>query len=377
MQPPRVPERPSLEGLEDRWSARWEKDGAYRFGSGHDRADVYSIDTPPPTVSGLLHVGHVFSYTQTDIIARYRRMTGKVVFYPIGWDDNGLPTERRVQDYFGVRCDPTLGYDPDFVARAAEPRDKNARPVPISRPNFIELCLVLIAEDEQAFELLFRKLGASVNWDQHYTTISEAARRASQRGFLRLLARDEAYRQEAPTLWDVDFQTALAQAELVDREEPGFYHRLGFARASGDGPPVEIETTRPELVPACVALVAHPDDERYQTLFGTEVLTPLFGAPVPVLAHELADPGQGHGHRHDLHVRRPYRCDVVAGSRARDAVGGREGRPIGTGTLRCARLGVSRPGAGGRHVRRDRGPAGSPGPEADRGAAERVRRPAR
>ena len=296
MQAPRVPERPSLEGLEDRWSARWEKDGAYRFGSGHDRADVYSIDTPPPTVSGSLHVGHVFSYTQTDIIARYRRMTGKVVFYPIGWDDNGLPTERRVQDYFGVRCDPTLGYDPDFVASApAETREKNARPVPISRPNFIELCLVLIAEDEQAFELLFRKLGASVNWDQHYTTISEAARRASQRGFLRLLARDEAYRQEAPTLWDVDFQTALAQAELVDREEPGFYHRLGFARASGDGPPVEIETTRPELVPACVALVAHPDDERYQTLFGTEVLTPLFGAPVPVLAHELAIPDKGTG----------------------------------------------------------------------------------
>jgi valyl-tRNA synthetase len=296
MQAPRVPDRPSLEGLEDRWSARWERDGTYRFDRGHERADVYSIDTPPPTVSGSLHVGHVFSYTQTDIIARYQRMTGKAVFYPIGWDDNGLATERRVQDYFGVSCDPSMPYDPDLAPPVPpDQRDKNARAVPVSRPNFVELCLLLISEDEQAFEHLFRMLGASVDWTQHYTTISEAARRASQRGFLRLLARDEAYRHEAPTLWDVDFQTAVAQAELVDKEDPGFYHRLRFLRASHDAPPIEIETTRPELVPACVALVAHPDDERYQTLFGTEVLTPLFGVRVPALAHELAEPEKGSG----------------------------------------------------------------------------------
>jgi valyl-tRNA synthetase len=296
MPTPLVPDRPSLEGLEDRWATRWEQDGTYRFDPTRRRADVYSIDTPPPTVSGALHVGHVFSYTQTDIVARYKRMTGKAVFYPIGWDDNGLPTERRVQDYFGVSCDPSLPYDPDFVPPPLEhKRDKNARPVPISRPNFIELCHILIAEDEQAFERLFRTLGASVDWTQHYTTISEAARRASQRGFLRLLARGEVYRQEAPTLWDVDFQTAVAQAELVDKEEPGFYHRLRFVRSSNDGDPVEIETTRPELVPACVALVAHPADKRYQSLFGLEVLTPLFGAPVPVLAHELAEPDKGSG----------------------------------------------------------------------------------
>jgi valyl-tRNA synthetase len=257
---------------------------------------VYSIDTPPPTVSGSLHVGHVFSYTQTDIVARYHRMTGKAVFYPIGWDDNGLPTERRVQEYFGVRCDPSLPYDPSFVPPPAPgERDKNARTVPISRPNFVDLCLVLIAEDERAFEKLFRKLGASVDWTQHYTTISDVSRRASQRAFLRLLARDQAYRHEAPTLWDVDFQTAVAQAELVDKEEAGWYHRLRFARSAGDGPAVEIETTRPELVPACVALVAHPADPRYQGLFGTEVLTPLFGVPVPVLAHELAEPEKGSG----------------------------------------------------------------------------------
>ena len=167
--------------------------------------------------------------------------------------------------------------------------------MPISRPNFIELCNILIAEDEQAFEKLFRKLGASVDWTQRYTTISEVSRRASQRGFLRLLARDQAYRQEAPTLWDVDFQTAVAQAELVDKEDPGFYHRLRFVRSGVAGHPVEIETTRPELVPACVALVAHPADERYRGLFGTEVLTPLFGVPVPILPHELAEPDKGSG----------------------------------------------------------------------------------
>ena len=274
---------------------RWEQEGIYRFDAARARGDVFSIDTPPPTVSGSLHVGHVFSYTQTDIIARYQRMTGKAVFYPIGWDDNGLPTERRVQDYFGVSCDPSLPYDADFVPPPHEQkRDKNARAVPISRPNFIELCNILITEDEKAFERLYRKLGASFDWTQHYTTIGEVSRRASQRAFLRLLARGEAYRQEAPTLWDVDFQTAVAQAELVDKEDPGFYHRLRFVR-SGGGDPVEIETTRPELVPACVALVAHPEDERYKSLFGAEVLTPLFAVPVPVLPHELAEPDKGSG----------------------------------------------------------------------------------
>ncbi|MGA2528737.1 MAG: valine--tRNA ligase [Acidimicrobiales bacterium] len=296
MPTPRVPERPSLEGLEDRWSAFWETEGTYRFDASRERSEVYSIDTPPPTVSGSLHVGHVFSFTQTDIVARYQRMTGKAVFYPLGWDDNGLPTERRVQDYFGVTCDPSLPYDPELIPPAYEPkRDKSARAIPVSRPNFVELCNMLIAEDEQAFEHLFRKLGLSVDWTQHYTTIGEESRRASQRGFLRMLGRGDAYRHEAPTLWDVDFRTAVAQAELIDKQDPGFYHRLSFPRRSGEGPPVEIETTRPELVPACVALVAHPDDERYQALFGSEVLTPLFGVAVPVVSHELAEPDKGSG----------------------------------------------------------------------------------
>jgi valyl-tRNA synthetase len=269
--------------------ARWDADGTYHFDRTATRERIYAIDTPPPTVSGSLHVGHVFSYTHTDVVARYRRMRGLEVWYPMGWDDNGLPTERRVQNYFGVRCDPTLPYDPDFVPPDTPPK----RAIAISRPNFVELCLRLSLEDEKAFEVLWRYLGLSVDWGRTYTTIGTEARRASQRAFLRNLARGEAYSAEAPTLWDVDFKTAVAQAELEDREQPGTFIRLAFHRP--DGSDVLVDTTRPELLPACVALVAHPDDRRYQPLFGTTVTTPLFGAEVPVTAHELADPDKGTG----------------------------------------------------------------------------------
>ncbi len=248
-----------------------------------------SIDTPPPTVSGALHVGHVFSFTHTDIIARFHRMRGKAVFYPMGWDDNGLPTERRVQNYFGVRCDPSLPYDPSF-----EPPPKPGKqPIPVSRPNFIELCIRLTIEDEKAFEYLWRHLGLSIDWALTYATIGKPSQRVSQMMFVRLLKRGLAYQLEAPTLWDVDFRTAVAQAELEDREQPGAYHRITFHKPEGGT--IEIETTRPELLPACVALVAHPDDERYRALFGTEVITPVFGASVPVKAHTLADPEKGSG----------------------------------------------------------------------------------
>jgi valyl-tRNA synthetase len=284
-----LPEKPALEGLEAKWTARWEADGTYRFDPNHTREEVYSIDTPPPTVSGSLHVGHVFSYTHTDVIARFQRMRGKAVFYPMGWDDNGLPTERRVQNYFGVRCDPSLPYDPGF--RPPDSPGKHA--VSVSRPNFIELCTKLTAEDERAFEHLWRHLGLSVDWSRTYATIDTRAQRVSQAAFLRLLHRGVAYQLEAPTLWDVDFRTAVAQAELEDREQPGAYHRIRFARTEGGF--VEIDTTRPELIPACVALVAHPDDERYKPLLGTEVMTPLFKVAVPVKAHTLADPEKGSG----------------------------------------------------------------------------------
>jgi valyl-tRNA synthetase len=292
--PPRavvVPERPVLEGLEDKWSAIWEERGTYRFDRGRPRDEVFSIDTPPPTVSGKLHVGHVFSYTHTDLIARYQRMRGKTVFYPMGWDDNGLPTERRVQNYFGVRCDPTMPYDPDFVP-PEQPDPK--RQVSVSRPNFIALCGQLVEMDEQVFEQIWRRLGLSVDWRQHYTTIGQKARRVSQTAFLRNLARGEAYLSEAPTLWDVTFQTAVAQAELEAREYAGHYHRVAFHRAD-DGSPIFIETTRPELIPAVVALVAHPDDERYRPLFGTTVTSPVFGVGIPVVAHQLAEADKGAG----------------------------------------------------------------------------------
>ncbi|MGE5244640.1 MAG: valine--tRNA ligase [Betaproteobacteria bacterium] len=294
----RLPEKPALEGLEAKWMPRWEASGVYRFDRTRPREEVYSIDTPPPTVSGSLHVGHVFSYTHTDVIARFQRMRGRAVFYPMGWDDNGLPTERRVQNYFGVRCDPSLPYDPAFAppSRAGSKDDKTARqPVSISRPNFIELCARLTAEDEKAFEQLWKYLGLSVDWTATYATIDRRSQRVSQLAFLRLLARGLAYQVEAPTLWDVDFRTAVAQAELEDRDLPGAYHRIAFGAAEGTGRAVEIETTRPELIPACVALVAHPDDERYKPLFGREVVTPLFGVPVPVKAHPLADPEKGSG----------------------------------------------------------------------------------
>ena len=284
-----IPDRPALDGLEAKWDAAWAEQGTYAFDRTAARADVFSIDTPPPTVSGSLHMGSVFGYAQTDSIARYRRMLGRTLFYPMGWDDNGLPTERRVQNYYGVRCDPAMPYDPSFTA----PESPAKEPVSISRRNFVELCLGLTAEDEKAFEQLWRTLGLSVDWAQTYTTIGPVSQRASQRAFLRNLARGEAYASEAPTLWDVDFRTAVAQAELEDREQPGAYHRIGFRRP--DGEPVFIETTRPELLPACVALVAHPDDARYQPLFGTTVTTPLFGVQVPVHAHPLADPDKGSG----------------------------------------------------------------------------------
>ncbi|WP_188187194.1 valine--tRNA ligase [Nonomuraea sp. SYSU D8015] len=283
-----MPQKPTLDGLEQVWVARWEADGTYRFDRSKPRDQVYSIDTPPPTVSGSLHVGHVFSFTHTDIMARYQRMIGKAVFYPIGWDDNGLATERRVQNVYGVRCDPSLPYDPEFVP----PEKPGKREISISRRNFVELCHKLTAIDEQAFEEVWRRVGLSVDWSLLYTTIGDAARAVSQRAFLRNLLRGEAYLAEAPTLWDVSFRTAVAQAELEDREWPGAFHRISFYGEKG---PVWVETTRPELLPACVALVAHPNDERYQELFGTSVLTPLFGVEVPVLAHHLAEPDKGSG----------------------------------------------------------------------------------
>ncbi|MEU5897398.1 valine--tRNA ligase [Streptomyces venezuelae] len=284
-----VPEKPVLDGLEEKWSRRWDESGVFAFDRSKTRDEIFSIDTPPPTISGSLHVGHVFSYTHTDTIARYQRMRGKEVFYPMGWDDNGLPTERRVQNHFGVRCDLALPHDPDFTP----PEKPGRHQTPVSRRNFIELCERLTGEDEKVFEELWRRLGLSVDWSHGYRTIDADARAASQHAFLEGLERGDAYLAQAPTLWDVTFRTAVAQAELEDRERTAAYHKLRFRAA--DGHAVLIETTRPELLPACVALVAHPDDERHQDLFGTTVRSPLLDVEVPVLSHPLAMPGKGTG----------------------------------------------------------------------------------
>ncbi len=291
-----IPVKPTIDGIENKWLNVWKDNSTYKFYKNRvsSRQDVYSIDTPPPTVSGSLHIGHVFSYTHTDTIARYQRMRGKEVFYPMGWDDNGLPTERRVQNYFGVKCDPTLEYEEHFNP-STKPSDP---PLSISRKNFIELCHKLTQEDEVAFEELWRYLGLSVDWETTYSTISSQAQVVSQRAFLNLVEKKVAYKKEAPTMWDVDFQTAVAQAEIEDREVKSAYHSIRFAigePSSASDEYVVVDTTRPELLPACVALVANPEDERYKKLFGKVVHSPLFQVPVKVYPHNLADITKGTG----------------------------------------------------------------------------------
>ncbi len=293
-----VPEKPSLEGLEDTWAARWDADGTYAFDRSKTREQVYAIDTPPPTVSGSLHVGHVFSYTHTDTIARFQRMRGREVFYPMGWDDNGVPTERRVQNYFGVRCDPSLPYDAAFVP----PEKPGKQEIPISRQNFVELCDRLVVEDEQKFEELWRTLGLSVDWSMTYTTIGERARRASQRAFLRMLARGEAYQSEAPTLWDVDFRMAVSQAELEDRELPGAYHGVRFGGTEGDArhrdrnhaTRADPRVCRVGRAPGRRALLAPIRSRRHHAPVRGTGAGP--GAPA-------RRPREGVGYRDDLHLR--------------------------------------------------------------------------
>jgi len=277
---------------EEKWDARWRDAGDYVFDEKAP-GELYVVDTPPPTVSGSLHVGHVFSYTQTDVLARYQRMRGKNVCYPMGWDDNGLPTERRVQNYFHVRCEPGVPYEPGLRLAMADDAQRKTPPRKVSRANFIELCLELTVEDEKAFKALWQRLGLSVDWSLEYSTISAHSRRLAQLSFLDLHGKGHVYSVEAPTLWDVDFRTAVAQAEVEDRPQRGAFHKLRFG-VEGGGELV-IATTRPELLAACVGVAAHPDDPRYQPLFGKNAVTPLFHAPVPVFASPLVDREKGTG----------------------------------------------------------------------------------
>jgi valyl-tRNA synthetase len=277
---------------EEKWDKLWQEWGVHRF-DGEGQGPTYAIDTPPPTVSGSLHVGHVFSYTQTDVLARYQRMKGRNVFYPMGWDDNGLPTERRVQNFYHVRCEAHARYEPGLRLAQADDTAREQPPRRLSRRNFIEHCLELTAEDEKAFKTLWQRLGLSVDWGLEYSTISEHSRRVAQWSFLDLVRRGHVYHVEAPTLWDVDFRTAVAQAEVEDRPQKGAFHHVRFGVEGGGS--VVIATTRPELLAACVGVAAHPEDERFAPLFGRRAVTPLFRVPVPIFASELVDREKGTG----------------------------------------------------------------------------------
>ena len=293
--PTNLPPHFDAAAAEARLDAEWEKRGVYRWDESRGRDQTFVIDTPPPTVSGSLHIGHVFSYTHTDIIARQRRMLGMNVFYPMGWDDNGLPTERRVQNHFNVGCEPGVPYEEGLaLSPATDAQLKKERARLVSRKNFIELCHVVTQEDEKAFEALFRRIGLSVDWQQTYATIDDRSRHLAQLSFLDLHGKGHLYNLEAPTMWDVDFKTAVAQAEVEDREKAGAFHDIRFG-IEGSADSFVISTTRPELLAACVGVCAHPNDVRFQKYFGKRAVTPLFRAPVPVFPSELADPQKGTG----------------------------------------------------------------------------------
>ena len=291
--PDKLPKHFDSADAEKRWDAHWQRLGVYHYDPRRPRAETWVVDTPPPTVSGSLHVGHVFSFTQTDVITRYQRMRGKNIYYPLGWDDNGVPTERRVQNLFHVRCDPALPRDPGLALEPATAKQKSDPPRVISRPDFIDLCSRVTAEDEKAFCALWRRVGLSVDWRTEYATIDENCRRMAQLSFWDLFHKGHVYQSDAPFMWDVDFQMAVAQAEVEDRPRPGAYHDLEFAVEGGGA--FTISTTRPELLAACVGVAAHPGDARYQGLFGKRAITPLFRVPVPIFASEKADPEKGTG----------------------------------------------------------------------------------
>ncbi len=284
-------ERYDAARAEKAWRANWAASGLYAARILPERSANFSVDTPPPTVSGSLHLGHVFSYTHQDILVRQRRMAGLGIFYPMGWDDNGLPTERRVQNIFNVRCDPNLPYEP---ALSIEPGGAKIRV--ISRRNFIELCGRATREDEKVYKALWERLGLSVDWRLEYATIDERCRRAAQESFLDLYAKGHVYSIESPNLWDVTFRTAVAQAEVEDRPTPGLFHTLRF-RLVGKPGQLLIATTRPELLGACIAVVVHPDDNRYRHLVTekTKVSTPLYRVAVPIYSSDKVDPEKGTG----------------------------------------------------------------------------------
>jgi len=290
----RMPRHFDAAEAERRWDAEWEKAGVYRYDPSRPRGETFVVDTPPPTVSGSLHIGHLFSYTHTDVLVRYRRMRGMNVYYPMGWDDNGVPTERRVQNYFHVRCDPRAEHVPGLRLPPASAKERKGPARLVSRENFIGLCHEVTREDEKAFKELWRRAGLSVDWGEEYATIDHKSRQLAQLSFRDLFEKGHVYTAEAPFMWDVDFQMALSQADVEDKVRPGAYHRIEFG-VEGSGRSFVVATTRPELLPACVGVTAHPEDGRYRALFGQRALTPLFRVPVPIFPSEAADPEKGTG----------------------------------------------------------------------------------
>jgi valyl-tRNA synthetase len=248
--------------------AAWADSGVYEFDRGSD-APIFSIDTPPPTVSGHLHLGHVYSYSHADFVARFKRMRGCNIFYPMGFDDNGLPTGRLVERRLGKKAQE------------------------IGREAFIEHCLAFSEEAEEAYRDLWKRLGLSIDWRYTYRTIDEQSRRIAQLSFLDLFEKGLAYRQKAPAIWCPECGTALAQADLDDLERQTTFYTLVFSTADGEKLP--IATTRPELLPACVAVFVHPEDGRFTHLIGKKAQVPLFSQVVPILADPAADPEKGTG----------------------------------------------------------------------------------
>ena len=245
----------------------WKENGIYRFDPESD-GEIYSIDTPPPTVSGSLHIGHIFSYTQAEMIARFKRMQGYNVFYPFGFDDNGLPTERLVEKEEGI------------IARN------------MNRSEFIKKCLETTGKYEKEFKELWQSLGFSVDWALQYETINPMVQRISQKSFIRLLKDQKAYMKESPVLWCTECRTSIAQAELEAVEKESAFNFVKFRTGSED---LVVATTRPELLYGCVCLFVNPDDSRYRNLVGKSAAVPLYDYEIPVLADYRVDIEKGTG----------------------------------------------------------------------------------
>ena len=288
-----LPKKYKFKEIEDKWKAYWDESKVYvsEFKKEEDE-EIFSVDTPPPTVSGKMHMGHAFSYAQGDFIVRYHRMNGKKIFYPFGTDDNGLPTEHLIE------------------------KTKKVNSRSMTRPEFVKLCHETIKEIKPEFVKAWVDLGVSADYENSYSTINEESTRVSQKSFLDLYKKGYVYKKETPTTWCVKCQTAIAQADFENIEKDSFFNDIAFHDA--DGKELVIATTRPELLPACVGLFAHPDDERYKYLKGKTAKVPLFDYEVPILfdTDVAMDKGTGlmmcctFGDKEDVEKWHKYKLDL-------------------------------------------------------------------